>query len=127
MEHKYTLKDGSELIVRDVQLKDAELSYNFFKTIPEFRKRYFRSDVTQYEHIINRIKATESGNIIRRIAIYENKIVGDGSLEIATEAWKSGEAELRLVILQEYEMHVNMRCIEWLCQYNVHLAFLQYY
>ena len=103
MEHKYTFKDGSHLIVRDMTIEDTDLSYAFFNSIPEFRRRYFRSDVTNHEHIIERIKTMESGSIIRRIAIYNGKIVGDGSLEIATKSWKSGEAELRLVILPEYE------------------------
>ena len=41
---------------------------------------------------------SEKGKIIRRIALMSDAIVGDASLEIETDFWKSGSAFLRLVI-----------------------------
>ncbi|MAG20731.1 MAG: hypothetical protein QF613_06650 [Candidatus Marinimicrobia bacterium] len=103
MEHTYRLKDGSQVIVRDLTVDDVEASYEFFKSFSEDRRRYFRSDVTVLDYIRKRILKTEDGQIIRRVAILDGEFVGDGSLEIATKSWKSGEAQLRLVILPEYE------------------------
>ena len=103
MEHTYRLKDGSQVIVRDLTVDDVEASHEFFKSFSEDRRRYFRSDVTVLDYIRKRILKTEDGQIIRRVAILDGEFVGDGSLEIATKSWKSGEAQLRLVILPEYE------------------------
>jgi GNAT superfamily N-acetyltransferase len=98
MEHSYTLKDGTELIIRDLTIDDLQLSYDFFISIPEEKRKYFRSDVTRKGHLEKRIKDADLGSIIRRVALYNGKIIGDSSLEIATSDWKVGEAQLRLVI-----------------------------
>lgn len=103
MGHTYRLKDRSQVIVRDLTVDDVEESYEFFKSFSEERRRYFRSDVTVFEYIRERILETENGHIIRRVAILDGKFVGDASLEIATKGWKSGEAQLRLVISPECE------------------------
>ncbi len=102
MEHSYTLKDGTELIIRNLTMDDFQLSYNFFISIPEEKRKYFRSNVTQKGHLEKRIKDADLGSIIRRVALYNGKIIGDSSLEIATSGWKAGEAQLRLVISPKY-------------------------
>lgn len=94
----YQLKNNKKITIRDLNLKDVSLMHKFFKSIPESKKKYFRSDVTNKKHLIKRAEQSESGKIIRRIALFEEQIVGDTSLEIDTDSWKSGTAFLRLVI-----------------------------
>ena len=68
-------------------------------SFPELKKDgFFVSDVINKEHIKERIEDSEKHRIIRRIALINDKIVGDASLEIDTDTWKSGTAYLRLVI-----------------------------
>ena len=98
MEHNYSLRDGTELTIRNLSGDDFQLSYNFFMSIPEDRRKYFRSDVLDVRHIKERCQDTEKGEILRRIALMNNVIVGDTSLEVDTDSWKSGTAYLRLVI-----------------------------
>ena len=49
-------------------------------------------------HLKDRAKQAESGKIIRRVSEMNGEIVGDASLEIETEMWKSSSAYLRLVV-----------------------------
>ncbi|HJL79201.1 MAG TPA: GNAT family protein [Candidatus Marinimicrobia bacterium] len=98
MEHNYSLRDGTELTIRNLSGDDFQLSYDFFMSIPEDRRKYFRSDVLDVRHIKERCQDTEKGEILRRIALMNNVIVGDTSLEVDTDSWKSGTAYLRLVI-----------------------------
>ncbi len=90
--------NDKNIIIKNLTMDDLDKSFKFFNSIPEDIRRYFRSDVTQKNHLKNRIKNTIDGAIIRRIAILDGKIIGDGSLEIAKSNWKKGEAQLRLVI-----------------------------
>ncbi|MCH7613807.1 MAG: N-acetyltransferase [Candidatus Marinimicrobia bacterium] len=94
----FRLKNKSTIIIRDLTSKDVKKLYDFFTAIPESKRRFFRSDVTSMKHLKNRAEQSETGKIIRRIALIDNEIVGDTSLEIDTDSWKSGIAYLRLVI-----------------------------
>ncbi len=94
----YILKNNKEITIRDLNLKDVSISHKFFQAIPESKRKYYRSDVTNKKHLKERAEQSESGKIIRRIALFEKQIVGDASLEIDSDSWKSGTAFLRLVI-----------------------------
>ncbi len=102
MKNTYTLRDKRELIVRNLTMDDVELSHEFFLSLSEEERRYLRSDVADIKHVKKRIKATQSGIIIRRIAIIGKDVVGDASLEISTEEWKGGTGYLRLLIPKAY-------------------------
>jgi hypothetical protein len=56
MEHSYTLKDGTELIIRNLTIDDLQLSYDFFISIPEEKRKYFRSDVPRKVILRNVLK-----------------------------------------------------------------------
>ncbi|MBU36366.1 MAG: GNAT family N-acetyltransferase [Candidatus Marinimicrobia bacterium] len=98
MKQTYKLKDNIALIIRNPKENDVKKSHEFFMSFPETKRRFFRSDVTKVEHIKKRIKDAKEKKIVRRIALIKNEIVGDASLEIDTDTWKSGTAYLRLVI-----------------------------
>jgi len=93
----YHLKNNDKVIIRDLGEKDVKKLYDFFTTIPESKRRFFRSDVIDKKHLKERAKQSESGKMIRRIALIENKIIGDASLEAETDSWKNGASHLRLV------------------------------
>ena len=94
----YLLKSKETVTVRDLSRDDVLLSHEFFQSIPESKRKYFRSDVTNINHLEERCLEAEKRKIIRRIAFLKDSIVGDASLEIETDSWKSGTAYLRLVI-----------------------------
>ncbi len=101
VEKTFLLKNNSKITVRDLSLKDVNISLAFFSEIPESERRFFRSDVTNVDHLKERALQSEQGKIIRRIALMDGKIVGDASVEISSDLWKSGSAYLRLVVPKE--------------------------
>lgn len=102
MESQYELKDGSKINIKNLEPSDVDKSHAFFLTFPKDQRVYFRSNVEDRNHIISRIKTCAKGNIVRRVVMYDGIIVGDGSLEIETKSWKSGEAQLRLVVHPDF-------------------------
>ena len=94
----FRLKNKSMIVIRDLSSDDLENALAFFSAIPESQRKYFRSDVIDKTHLKDRAKQSESGKIIRRVAEMNGEIVGDTSLEIETESWKSSSAYLRMVV-----------------------------
>ena len=94
----YLLKSKETVTVRDLGQDDVFLSHEFFQSIPESKRKYFRSDVMNINHLKERCLEAENGKVIRRIALMSGAIVADASLAIDSDTWKSGTAYLRLVI-----------------------------
>jgi hypothetical protein len=94
----FRLKNKSMIVIRDLSSDDLENALAFFSAIPESQRKYFRSDVIDKTHLKDRAKQSESGKIIRRVAEMNGEIVGDTSLEIETDSWKSSSAYLRMVV-----------------------------
>ena len=94
----YLLKSKETVTIRDLSRDDVLLSHEFFQSIPESKRKYFRSDVMNINHLEERCLEAEKGKVIRRIALMSGAIVADASLAIDSDSWKSGTAYLRLVI-----------------------------
>ena len=94
----YLLKSKETVTVRDLSQDDVFLSHEFFQSIPESKRKYFRSDVMNINHLKERCLEAENGKVIRRIALMSGAILADASLAIDSDTWKSGTAYLRLVI-----------------------------
>ena len=94
----YLLKSKETVTVRGLSRDDVLLSHEFFQSIPESKRKYFRSDVMNINHLEERCLEAEKGKVVRRIALMSEAIVADASLAIDSDSWKSGTAHLRLVI-----------------------------
>lgn len=104
MEEKtFLLKNNTKLTIRGLTQKDVNNSLAFFNAISESKRRFFRSDVTSKSHLKERAIEAEEGKIIRRVAMLEENIVGDASIEIETDSWKSGTAYIRLVVPKQQQ------------------------
>ncbi|MBL7014332.1 MAG: GNAT family N-acetyltransferase [Candidatus Marinimicrobia bacterium] len=102
IEKTFLLKDKSKIIIRNLSIKDVKKSQAFFNAIPESKRRFFRSDVSNLDHLKERALQSEQGKIVRRIALMDGEIVGDASIEISSDLWKSGTAYIRLVVPKQY-------------------------
>lgn len=103
MEKKVRLKDGSEVLIREMRKDDLDRSFAFFRALPEEDRAYLRVDVTRREVVEERIHAMESGKTIRLVAIAGDQIVADGALELAAHGWTKHVAELRLIVAHPYQ------------------------
>jgi len=101
MKKREVLKDGTEIVIRNLTLNDIEKMMKFYLSLPPEDRKYFRVDVTNRNVVEKRIKASESENIIRLIALEGDDIVGEGSLELYTEEWRKHQGEIRVIVSEK--------------------------
>ncbi|NIM18807.1 MAG: GNAT family N-acetyltransferase [Candidatus Latescibacteria bacterium] len=100
---KVKLKDGSEVIIRDLTKDDIEKSFEFFQKLPEEDRAYLRVDVTKRENVERRILAMEFIKVRRIVALANNEIVADGAFEMEGHGWKEHVGEIRLIVARPYQ------------------------
>jgi L-amino acid N-acyltransferase YncA len=104
MEKKVSLKDKTQVVIRDLTENDVDRSLAFFQDLPPGDRIYLRNDVTKREVIEARIRRMEAGKTMRLVAVTEEgQIVADGSLESEGYAWKDHVAEVRLIVAAAYQ------------------------
>ncbi|UCC78522.1 MAG: GNAT family N-acetyltransferase [Candidatus Zixiibacteriota bacterium] len=103
MEHKAKLKDGTEVVIRELTMDDLDKSIAFFKALPKEDRIFLRVDVTKPENVERRIQMIKFGKVIRLVALIGDEIVADGALELETEEWEEHIAELRLIVGRPYQ------------------------
>jgi RimJ/RimL family protein N-acetyltransferase len=105
MEHTAILENGRVVTVRSIRPEDMNLSYAFFKALPEEDRKYLRRDVTRYSVVRRRIELVERGRMHLLIALAGGEIVADGALELANHGWGDNIAEIRLIIARPWQRH----------------------
>jgi L-amino acid N-acyltransferase YncA len=103
MEKIAELKDGSEVVIRDMAENDLERSLAFFQALPEEDRTYLRRDVTSRDNVARRILDMKAGRVLRLVAAVNDEFVADGGLELEPEGWKEHVAELRLIVARPYQ------------------------
>lgn len=103
MEHKVKLKDGTEVVIRELTIDDLEKSLAFFSQLPKEDRVYLRVDVTKPENVEQRIKRMRIDNVHRLVALAGDRIVADGALELEAEEWEQHMAELRLIVAHDFQ------------------------
>ncbi|MFH1842421.1 MAG: hypothetical protein ABIF77_04385, partial [bacterium] len=98
MEKTVTLKNSTDVQIRDLTENDVDRSLTFFRNLPPNERIYLRNDVTRREVVEERIRIMSSGRIRRLVAIHDDQIVADGSLESEGYSWKGHVSELRILV-----------------------------
>jgi len=103
MKKRVQLKDGTKVHIKPLRMEDLDKSVAFFRALPEQDRAYLRVDVTKRHIVKKRIASIKPEKIIRLVAIVDQTIIGDGSLEFETDTWKKHVAELRLVVAHPFQ------------------------
>jgi GNAT superfamily N-acetyltransferase len=103
MEKTVTLKDGRDVVIREMRPEDAEKSFEFFRVVPPEDRRYLRTDVTRWETITQRVEEMQRGRIRTLVALDSGAIVADAGLELAGHGWGEGVAEIRLIVARSHQ------------------------
>ncbi len=103
MEKKVRLKDGSEILIREMRKDDVDRSLDFFQALPEEDRAFLRQSVIDREIAEQRIQAMESGSVMRLVAVVEEQIVADGALELEAQGWKEHVGEIRLIVARSFQ------------------------
>lgn len=98
-----TLKDGTDVEIRNMRPGDVESSYSFFSGLPEEDRRYLRADVTRRDVVERRTTELDSGRVDRLVAVVGDEIIADGTLELQGHGWGDNIGELRLIVARPYQ------------------------
>ena len=102
MNKNVKLKDGTEIVLRQLKKKDRKLLTAFLSSLPKEDRIYLRVDVTDKETIKQIIKSSKSGESRRIIALDKENIVAAGLLELEKRKWKKHFGEIRLLVSKDY-------------------------
>lgn len=100
---KELLKDGTEVTIRSLTMNDLDRLMQFYSELPINDRRYFRVDVTKRDVVAQRIKQMRQGNFFRLVALYDDKIIADGNLELSAEEWRKDQGELRVIVAPNFQ------------------------
>lgn len=103
MQNTVRLKDQTEVLIREMTPEDLERSLAFFQSLPEEDRTYLRRNVVQRKVVEQRIHELKSGDVMRLVAIADDRIVADGALEFSREEWKRHVGEVRMIVARSYQ------------------------
>jgi len=92
------LKDGRAVLIRPLGEDDFELSRAFFQGLDAEERRYLRRDVTDPEVVRERLREAQTYPVVRLVALHDEAIVADGSLEHERYGWGDRAAQIRLIV-----------------------------
>ena len=102
MKKNVNLKDGTEIVLRQLKKKDRKRLTEFFRSLPKEDRRYLRVDITDKETVKRIIKSSKLGDDVRIIALLEDEIIASGLLELEKRKWKKHFGEIRLLVSKDY-------------------------
>jgi RimJ/RimL family protein N-acetyltransferase len=97
------LRDGREVLVREMRPDDRDRSLRFFRALPDADRKYLRRDVTRPEVVDERLREMKEGQALRRVAVVGDEIVAEGTLELEGRRWGEGVASIRLLVARPYQ------------------------
>lgn len=103
MEKIIRFKDGTEAFIRTMCKEDLDRSLAFFQALPDEDRKYLRRDVTKREVVAWRIEAMQSSRVKRLVALLDDEIIAEGSLELETQEWKKHIGEIRLIVARSFQ------------------------
>ena len=103
MKKKVALKDGTELTVKKLALKDLDSLMDFYVSLPKNDRKYLRIDVTDKELVRNRISDAVNKKDIRLAVNIGAQIIATGALEFSPDDWRKNFAELRLIVARKFQ------------------------
>ena len=103
MQKKMTLKDGTEITIRELTLDDLENLMKFFTSLPLKDQQYLRIDVTNKEIVKTRISDALHKKDIRLTVLHNDQIIATGALELSHDDWRRNQGELRLIVAHDYQ------------------------
>ena len=102
--HQFKLPDGREAIIREADAKiDLTALVDFFTHLPAALKNTLRYDVSDPAISAARLQQMDGKNHWRVVAMVDGKIVADGTMDRERFGWTRHIADLRVVVIPEYE------------------------
>jgi acetyltransferase len=103
MEKNEKLKDGTEITIRELTLRDLDKLMHFYRDLPLEDRTYLKFDVTDRKVVAKRLSRIDTGEDARIIALHKSKIIASGALELSGEQWSRHQAEIRVIIARSFQ------------------------
>ena len=103
MKKVVSLRDGTNVLLRDLVPDDYERLLLFFRGLPLEDRRYLRYDVTRPEVAQHRIDSVSRGMSICLVAEVEGRLVGHGVVDFSGDTWHGNTGELRTIVGSPYQ------------------------
>jgi len=103
MSRKVQLKEGTSVVIRAMRAADLDWLWAFYQALSPEDRAYLRRDVTKREVVEARIEAMERGDLKRLVAVADERIVADGTLDLENSGWKEHVGELRMIVATDYQ------------------------
>lgn len=97
-----TLSDGTNVLLRPPTTDDLERYVAFFRSLPAEDRRYLRCDVVDAELVERLLQAAEHGVTHRMIALVDDQIIGQATLEYDPNTWQRHLGEIRVIVAQSH-------------------------
>ncbi|MEW6368442.1 MAG: GNAT family N-acetyltransferase [Acidobacteriota bacterium] len=98
------LKDGTSIVVRPMNERDLDKSFEFFRRLSEEDRTFLRVDVTNREALERRMHPDgwDEESCFRLVAEKDGTIVADATLCRPKHGWTSHTAALRYIIDRDF-------------------------
>lgn len=96
------LKDGTKILLRPMVSEDKDALYEFFKGISEEEARYLRHDVKSRLLIESWAKNLDYGKTLPILAIKDNLIIADATINRRQFGWKWHLGTVRIFVHNNY-------------------------
>jgi L-amino acid N-acyltransferase YncA len=105
METKLTLRDGTNILIRNLEYEDLDSLMEFYRTLPEEDRRFLKIDVTKKNVVEKRLELMKSGQVLRFAAFNDEdkSLIADGALELPAEGWRVNQAEVRVIVAKPFQ------------------------
>lgn len=96
------LKDGTKILLRPMVAEDQDALYEFFKAVPRDDARYLRDDVGSRLVVEKWAKNPDYGKTLPILAIKDDDIIGDATINRRRYGWKHHLGTVRLFVHKDY-------------------------
>ena len=103
MDKKATLKDRTEIAIRELTPKDLDALMKFYLGLPAEDRKYLRIDVTDRIVVEKRINHMTEERVFRLVALHGNDVIADGALELSGEVWRLHQGEIRVIVARPFQ------------------------
>jgi len=103
MDKTATLKDRTEIAIRELTPKDLDALMKFYLGLPAEDRKYLRIDVTDRIVVEKRINHMTEERVFRLVALHGNDVIADGALELSGEVWRLHQGEIRVIVARPFQ------------------------
>jgi len=96
------LKDGREVILRPLVQDDFDKLFSFFQVLPAEDRLFLVHDVSDPDLIRKWTDELDFERVIPLVALEQDRIVGDGTLHMASRGWMRHVGHIRLVTARSH-------------------------